>query len=219
MERRPTDLCKEPIPENLLVDTDGANPSHLTEEDVVAYLGNELTDNSLRRVEQHLARCAECRDEIVETWEILRRPRRSRGLFMAPLAAAAAALVLFVWVGNDGTTSETHRDPPTAPVVAPSPIAPIGTATTVSDMVWSKVASADNYRLTLFDAEGLVVWRVATTDTQLALPDSVELQPGRVYLWTIEGRVGFDVWESSALTEFQVQGPAPPVGAGGSLEP
>ena len=85
-------------------------------------------------------------------------------------------------------------------------------------MLWSKAESADNYRLTLFDAEGLVVWRAATSDTQLALPDSVELQPGRLYLWTVEARIGFDVWESSALIEFQVQGPAPPVNAQDRLE-
>jgi len=195
------------------------NLSHLAEDEVVAYLGHELTDESLRRVELHLAKCSECRVEIVETREILARPRRLRWPVLAPVAAAAALVLLVVWAGNDGTTSETHRDPPTAAVVAPSPIAPIGTATVVRDMVWSKVASADNYRLTLFDAEGLVMWRAATTDTQLALPDSVELQPGRVYLWTVEGRVGFDVWESSALTEFQVQGPAPPDGARDSLGP
>jgi hypothetical protein len=203
------------------VDTDGINRLHLTEVEVVAYLGHELTDESLRRVELHLVMCAQCRDEIVETREILGQPRRSRWPVLAPVAAAAAVVLLVVWVGNDGTTSQTHRDPPTAAVVAPSPIAPIGTATAVSDMVWSQSGSADNYRLTLFDAEGLVVWRATTTDTQLAIPDSVELQPGRLYLWTVEGRVGFDVWESSALTEFRVRvrGPAPPDGAGDGLEP
>jgi hypothetical protein len=208
------------IPENPPVDTDGLNAAHLTEGEVVAYLGHELTDQPLRHVEQHLARCSRCRDEIVEAAEILGRPRRWRWPAMAPVAAAAAAIVLLVlWVGNDGATSETHRDSPTAGAVAPSPIAPIGPASVVREMLWSKAESADNYRLTLFDAEGLVVWRAATSDTQLALPDSVELQPGRLYLWTVEARIGFDVWESSALTEFRVQGLAPPVSARDSLEP
>jgi len=200
------------------VDTDGVTAIHLTEDEVVAYLGRELTDQPLRHVEQHLARCSQCRDEIVEAGEILARPKRPRWPVLAPVAAAAIVL-LFVWVGNDGTTSETHRDSPTVGAGAPSPISPVGPAAAVRDMVWSQASSADNYRLTLFDAEGTVVWRAVTTDTQLALPDSVQLQPGLRYLWSVEGRVGFDVWESSALTEFQVQGPAPPDNARDSLEP
>lgn len=201
------------------MDADGVNQSHLTEDEVVAYLGHELKDEPLRQVEQHLARCTQCRDEIVEDREILGRPRRSRWPLLAPVAAAAAIVLVVVWAGNNGTTYDTHRDSPTAGAGAPALIAPIGAATAVRDMVWSKDGSADNYRLTLFDAEGLVVWRATTTDTLLALPDSVELQPGRLYLWTVEGRVGFDVWESSALTEFRVQGPAPPDGVRESLEP
>lgn len=202
------------------MDTDCVNPSHLTETETVAYLGHELTDQSLRRVEQHLARCPHCRAEIVQTSEILGVSRRSRWPVFAPVAAAAAAIVVFaVWAGDDGTTPKTHRDSPSVGAITPSPISPIGQATVVRDMVWSQANRADNYRLTLFDAEGLVVWRAATTDTQLALPDSVELQPGRPYLWTVEGRVGFDVWESSALTEFRVRARIHQDGVQDSLEP
>jgi len=65
--------------------------SHLTEDEVVAYLGHELTDESLRRVELHLAKCSECRAEIVETREILARPRRLRWPVLAPVAARDAS--------------------------------------------------------------------------------------------------------------------------------
>ena len=84
------------------VDADAVNQSHLTENQVVAYLGHELTDEPLRRVEQHLAQCSQCREEIVEAREILGRPRprRSRWPVLAPIAAAAAIVLVIFWPGN-----------------------------------------------------------------------------------------------------------------------
>lgn len=82
------------------MDTDGVNPLHLNEDEVVAYLGHELTGEPLRRVERHLAMCAQCREEIVETGEILGRPGRPRwfrltiGSALATAAAITAVLLL-----------------------------------------------------------------------------------------------------------------------------
>ncbi len=192
------------------MNADKVNQSHLTEDEVVAYLGHELTDHPLRQVEQHLAECWECRDEIVEAREILAQPRRSSWRVLAPVAAAAAAaIVLFiVWPVNPDTQSgpPQHRDAPLSGVATsvPSPITPVGPAIRLEEMVWSRVADADRYRLTLYDADGDVVWRATTTDTSIPFPDSVELQRSRPYLWKVEARVGWDVWQSSELTRFEL---------------
>ena len=150
-------------------------------------------------MEQHLARCSLCREEIVEAREILGRPRprRSRWPVLAPVAAAAAAIVLVVvWPGNPDPQPRDpqHRDTPGVAPAAPAPIAPVGSAIQLDEMVWSRVARADRYRLTLYDSDGDVVWRATTTDTSVPFPDSVELQQSRPYLWKVEARVGWDVW-------------------------
>lgn len=192
------------------MDADAVNQSHLTEDEVVAYLGHELKDQPLRQVEQHLALCTQCRDEIVEAREILGQPRRSRWPILAPVVAAAAAIVLFiVWPVNPDTQPgpPQHRDAPLSGVAtsAPSPITPVGQAIRLEEMVWSRVGDADRYRLTLYDADGDVVWRATTTDTSIPFPDSVELQQSRPYLWKVEARVGWDVWQSSDLTQFELR--------------
>ena len=210
------------------MDADSVTQSHLTEAEVVAYLGHELTDHPLRQVEQHLAGCSECRDEIVEAREILAQPRRSRWRVLAPVAAAAAAIVLFiVWPVNPDTQPgpSQHRDAPLSGVAAsaPSLITPVGPAIRFEEMVWSRVGDADRYRLTLYDDGGVVIWRATTADTSVPFPDTLELQQSLPYLWKVEARVGWDVWQSSDLTQFELRdqgaGPATTTVPGDSVEP
>ena len=37
------------------------------------------------------------------------------------------------------------------------------------------------------------------------LPKSVVLNPGSRYLWRLEARVGWDMWEASELIEFHIE--------------
>lgn len=185
------------------------SPVHLHEEQVVAYLGHGLAGERLEQVELHLAQCAECRAEVMEATEIL-RARRRRGWppILAPIAAAAAAAILLfsVWpqVAGSPTPASQHRDSPVAGAVTPVVISPIGPANNVRAFVWSRTAGSDQYRLTLYDEEGSVLWKGTTTDSLLQPPDSVPLEPGHQYLWKVEARVAWDTWESSELTPFQV---------------
>ena len=45
--------------------------AHLTSDDVAAYLGPRLARDDRRRVEAHLASCAECRTEVREVRSML----------------------------------------------------------------------------------------------------------------------------------------------------
>jgi hypothetical protein len=194
---------------------DSDQSEHLTENQIVAFLSHELEGSARRNVELHLARCAECRDEIVSVTEIL-RPRRNRhGIpwrVLAPAAAAAAAIMLLVAGPLSRRGPEDviqHRDAQTQVSTVPTPVSPTGLVSDVEHLVWHLVDGADRYRLTLFDAAGVVLWKTATTDTVAALPDSVLLNPGASYLWRLEARVGWDLWDASDLIDFQIEGEAP----------
>ena len=191
--------------------------SHPTDEEIAAYLGHELSGEARRGVELHLAQCAACRQEVVDATEILKTPRRVHWRALAPVAAAAAVILLFIsWPQGERPLTDLlpHRDSPAAAEVAPVPISPIGPTPEVAALVWNRVAGADQYRTTLYSAEGSVMWRETTTDSSVAVPDSISFQPGLSYLWKVEGRVGWDLWESSELFEFRVEGEANPVTPG-----
>ena len=188
--------------------------THATDDELVAYLGHELEGETLRRVELHLARCATCRQEVIDAKEILRTPRQLRWQVLAPVAAAAAVALLFIsWPQNNGlpTGQPVHREAPTELGLAPVPVSPVGPSGEVGALVWTRVSGADRYRLTLYDAEGSVIWRATTADSLISLPDSVAIQVGRPYLWKVEARVGWDVWEPSDLAEFRVEDVGLPV--------
>ncbi len=58
--------------------------------------------------------------------------------------------------------------------------------------------------MTLFDKVGKLLFEMESADTMTALPDSIGLAPGRLYLWKVEARTGWERWVSSELIEFRV---------------
>jgi len=62
-----------------------------------------------------------------------------------------------------------------------------------------------------------VLWRATTVDSLVSIPDSVVIEEGEVYLWRVEGRVGWDVWEASELTRFQLEEVGAPITDSGGL--
>ena len=186
---------------------------HLTADQLVALLGHELGTEERSDAQLHLARCSECRDELVAVTEILQPERTDpsqRKLpwrVLAPVAAAAAAVFLMVagpWGPGSTDDAPQHRDSPAQTSIVPTPVAPLGSVSAVEQLVWRVVDGADRYRLTLFDAEGEVLWKATTPDTIIDLPESIELNAGSRYLWRLEARVGWDMWEASELNEFRV---------------
>jgi hypothetical protein len=83
-------------------------------------------------------------------------------------------------------------------------VTPQGAVADVAELRWTPVEGADRYRVTVFDAEGRVVYEVEPVAAVAPLPDSVELTPGRRYLWKVEARVGFDRWVASDLVGFSI---------------
>jgi|SRR5689334_7368726 len=194
-----------------------AKPDCLDEHTVAALAEGSLGAESRGRALAHVATCALCRRAVASVAEALAagpitreieivegRRRRVGSLLriVAPLAAAAAVLVLLRSPTDDRLPG--HRGPP--PATAPTPRSPVGMVASVDDLRWSHVAGADRYRVTVFDATGGVVYAAEASDTVVAFPDSIALVPGAAYLWKVDARTGFGRWAASELTEFRVAG-------------
>jgi CHAT domain-containing protein/tetratricopeptide (TPR) repeat protein len=170
----------------------------------------------------HLATCGRCRRQLASVVDLLSDPsiavevrqvERLRGpsaprrklLAGASLIAAAAAVVLLLVRprANDQSANEHRGDTITASS-APVPVSPIGDVVAATTLSWSAVPGAEGYRVTLFEAGGKLLFEAESPDTVTALPDSIVLVPGSLYLWKVEARTSWERWVSSELIEFRV---------------
>jgi len=131
------------------------------------------------------------------------RPRWRR--FVLPAAAAAILVVLLGPLGLvQRERGGVHRAPTITNGSHPSALSPQGAVAEVHELLWTAVEGADRYRVTVFDADGRVVYELEPVAAVAPLPDSLRLAPGRRYLWKVEARVGFDRWVASDLVEFSL---------------
>src|SRR5690242_18186481 len=158
---------------------------HLTEMQIAGYLDRRLSAPDRDRVENHLAECADCRDQLSGAQQVLARARRPRRLVTtAGLLAAAAAVLVIVRVAiptGDGEQPALRGDNSPAGISA---YAPRGeTRQHVVGFVWGATKDAASYRLSLSGTHGAQLWRYSGRDTTAVRPASVLLHPGTRYLW------------------------------------
>ena len=141
----------------------------------------------------------------------LESPRRAvwqrRVLVIGGIAAAAAlAVVVTRQLPPDaGAEATTFRDPTVGTSAAPTAVFPVDVATTRPiELRWTSAPAATRYRVTVFDAEGSIVWHGETGDTALAVPASAQLDDDVAYWWRVEAQVGFDRWLQSEVTPFAI---------------
>lgn len=181
--------------------------SHLSGEDVAAYLDRAVSESERARIEAHLGGCDSCRGEVVDVWRLLRRRAGTRRWLggMGIAAAAAAVVLLTIQAGGLGwLPGSTYREDPVTSTGAPMPIAPLGAVPAVPVMTWTSVPRADRYHVRLFDAAGAVLWETVISDTSTAVPPTVRLAPGLAYYWRVEARTGYDRWAASELMRFTI---------------
>ena len=183
----------------------------------------------------HLAKCGQCRRQLASLVELLADPGvaaevrqieqardrsapRRRLLAGAGLLAAAALVLVLVWPGGRDHAIDGHRGPTITASAAPTPISPIGDVAAATTLGWTAVPGAERYRVTLFDAAGKLLFETELNDTLVAIPDSISIDPGRLYLWKVEARTGWERWVSSELIRFRAE-PAPKVPAEPSPSP
>ncbi len=176
---------------------------------LAAYVDRALPGDARQAVERHLASCDDCRDEVRALHRLTRLRAVPRPVIWAPLLAAAAlAAVLLLPAGRRSATSAPHRDAPSA-ADSPLLVVPIETVAGPVVFIWRSVAGADQYRLTLLDADGRPLFEASSADTALALPRGIALAPGTSYFWKVEARMDFDRWIASPLGAFQLTVPDP----------
>lgn len=208
---------------SLTVDPGTTRGPHCLDSATIACLVEGTIPSADRMVAvSHLAGCSLCRSEVAgvaaaladpnvkaEVLAISRTRQSHRFLRVAIPVAAAAALMLFVTRPVAMRVGVNHRSPVITQTTAPVAGSPVGAVSSASSLTWHAVAGADRYRVTLFDAAGVVLYEVQIADTALALPDSISFTPGRTYLWKIEARSGWDRWVPSPLIRFHVEPPSP----------
>jgi anti-sigma factor RsiW len=188
--------------------TEARFEEHLLEAQVVAIVDGTLTDDMRDAIHGHLARCADCRAEVLEVSAVVRtlpHARRLPGRAWIP-AAAAAVLVAFLVTPQvlRHQVDPQHREQELSTTLAPRAMAPVGIVSAVDTLAWSPVPGADRYRVRLFDSEGTLVWEGETTNALAVVPSSIRLADRRPYFWKVEARTGFDRWAASTLVEFSI---------------
>lgn len=163
---------------------------HLEAEEVVGFLEGKLDGLTLRRVQAHLADCAECASELVEVSR-LRRPPRSVTRWVATAAATAAVFAATVVASRAmhhqpaATDSTAIRgvDAPTVTIISPSEGAEVSGE---PDFVWRSVPGATSYRIAVSRADGDSVWAASGRDTTARPPASASNDATGLYYWYVD---------------------------------
>jgi hypothetical protein len=189
--------------------------AHLSDADLAGYLDHDLAPYERRRVETHIDGCATCRGELVALSRVVhgepasaQRPPRSRRWWI-PAAAAAAVVALLVprLTTNAPRVDETPRTRrvidtdgrPRLAIVSPIDGTSVGGPVIFT---WRAGGTADAYTIVVMTESGEPIWTTTTSDTTIALPDSVTLHPGR-YFWRVDG-IGNGIAATTTVHRIEV---------------
>jgi hypothetical protein len=191
-----------------------ATPECLDEELLAAVVDGSLDAEVRDKALHHLATCGYCRRAVASLASALNDPavaaavRRGSGSVRRwsrlAIPAAAAAVLAIAVLGHYEAGPLKHRGAPITQATQPEAISPLGLGDRPAQLRWGAVPEAELYRVTLFQADGRVLYEIEARDTSVVLPDSVRLMPGGSYLWKVEARTGWNRWSASRLFEFSV---------------
>lgn len=181
---------------------------HLAPNDFAAYLDGATTGDRRARIEAHLARCQECREELSDAGRIIRTlprsPRRARPLVAAVAVIAALLLISVLPREYRNLSNPQHRESSVTTTMAPTALAPLGPVDSIRAFIWSSVPNADRYHLRVYDANGSVIWERTASDTTLPATD-LAVESERPFYYQVQADVGYDRHVASKLIEFSVR--------------
>ena len=191
---------------------------HLSAAEVAGYVDHDVTPDERRRVEIHIDQCASCRSEIVALSRIAHPEASARGsgtgrrrLWWLPAVAAAvvvAAISLPRLTTAPSAPDTAQRSRRITDADGGSQLAVVAPDddTTVRGgplaFTWHST-NADVYRFTLTTDSGDPVWSKDSGDTSIVLPDSVTLQPGRAYFWSVQA-IGNGITAKTGVRRLQI---------------
>jgi len=151
---------------------------------IASYIDRGMSAADRDRAEDHMADCSECRRNVAEAEQLVRRLRRPRRFVELTSIAAVAAAGLIVFspkLLQRGPQDRITRDAEAEALTAHQPVA--GAFKSPVRFVWGAASDAISYRITLSTADGSRIWSASITDTTAVLPPDVTLQPGTTYVW------------------------------------
>lgn len=173
---------------------------------LAAFVDGTLPLAERAAIESHLADCDDCRADVIAAVRYA-RPRVTVRRWFLP-AAAAAAVLLVTAIGRERahpvTREPVMREPVITTTEAPVALAPRGVVSRPVRLIWTPVAFADWYRVTLFDDAGRAIYETQTRDTSTVVPDSIRLELRQPYFWKMEAQTEWNRWVASELIEFSV---------------
>jgi hypothetical protein len=174
--------------------------------DVAAYIDRGLKPHRLSEIEEHLAYCEDCRENLVKAQEIVSRSRRTPIYVRSAVILAAAAAVALVAI----PTLRRSTDPRDS-MRASGDARPLAVYGPIGDIrsrpvrfTWSAIPGALSYHLTVTTADGETVWSTSLTDTTLAAPAAVTLAAGNRYLWNVDAIATDGSTRSTGTHEFGI---------------
>lgn len=185
-----------------------ASSEHLGPDDVTAFVTAGPRGARGGDIVAHLARCEDCRYEVREVSRLV-RPHPARHARFVALAAAAAGVVLAAWLGLRSAKPEVDQERTSTRTTTPgvvSLVGPLGPVTRGAspDFTWHAARGAVEYRLTLLDAGGVVIWSTMTVDTVATLPVETSLVSGPAYYWFVDVLLADGSSATSGAREFRV---------------
>jgi hypothetical protein len=178
---------------------------HMTELESASYLDRGLSNSARDQIEDHLAECVVCRENVSEAQKLITaiaRPRRMTRITLWGALAAAAALVIVPQVLQRQTGGRVSRDavvPTTIPAYAPTE----SVDSRPLRFVWGSVPGAASYRITLSTTDGTTLWSRNLSDTVSVLPTDVTLEPGVDYVWYADAVLSDGSSVTTGLREFR----------------
>ena len=189
------------------MDSSEYGEGHMSDLEIAAYIDHGLPSNRLDEVEDHLAHCAICRDNVVQTQAFLKRSRRSQWLSRAAAVMLAAAAIAIVAVPSIRRSfmpdRDVMRDGNTASSIRVyGPLGEVEKAP--SRFVWGSLPGVLSYHITITTDVGANVWSGSSTDTTVVLPAGITLVQGQRYLWAVDAVTSEGITRSTGLREFGI---------------
>lgn len=179
---------------------------HMNDLEVAAYIDRGLKPQKLTEIEEHLAYCQECRENLVKAQELVSHsssPRRYIRYGIIAAAAAAIALVAVPSLRNAPDTIDVMRGTTASqPLTVYGPLGDI--KSTSVRFTWASIPGALSYHLNVTTATGEPVWSASSSDTTLTAPSGIGLVTGTRYFWSVDALTADGSTRSTGTHEFGI---------------